>query len=124
MKVLGEFLRIFWAVPLLALLVSCGPEVNPGSSLDPEETFTAFCNALLACPEENAMASYGSQEGCEDTHRTNYEGRSRSCQHHVLLLEDCLSTLTCYELRDYVEVRGSLCDDERDRLHQAGCTGL
>lgn len=112
--------------PLLAMpiLLHCGPETAPEPGLDPEETFTAFCEALFACRDEESAFLYGSQEGCEDAHRMNYEDRSPLCQEHVLALEDCLSMLTCDEIQDYVDATGSACDDERSRLGEAGCSAL
>ena len=114
------------AFPMLLITLSvgcCGPEIQEHPEFDPEETFTAFCEALFACPEEEAVGLYESQEGCEDVHRMNYQERNSTCKERVLMLEDCLADLTCQELDDYVEARGSACDDERDHLVER-CTPL
>jgi hypothetical protein len=112
-------------VLLILAVVGCACGPDDGHTLDPEETFTAFCSNLFACPDTTeAMLEYGSQSGCEDVHRMDYEDRTPTCRNQVLALEDCLSTLTCRELEVYVEVGGSACDDERERLGQEGCMGL
>lgn len=107
----------------LLVMPHCGPGDSPAPGLDPEETFTAFCETLFTCPDVGAMLDYGSQEGCEDVHRMNYDDRDSTCRVRVLMLEDCLSDRTCQEIDDYVEVRGSACDDERSHLSEL-CTPL
>jgi hypothetical protein len=97
-----------------AVMTHCGPEVDQGSGLDPEETFTAFCEKLFACPEEFALETYGSQKGCEDVHRADYEGRDRTCKEVVLIAEDCMAKLSCNELPS----------DCKIRLDEEGCDTL
>lgn len=99
-------------------LTQCGPETSDDSVLDPEETFTAFCETLFLCPEVDAMGYYGSQEGCEDVHRADHQERDQVCREIVLMLEDCLAELTCLELED------NGCSDLRTRLGQEGCRPL
>lgn len=103
-------------VALLVFTTACGPSDEPG--LDPEETITAFCEALFACPDARAMETYGSREGCEDVHRMDYEDRDPICQEAVLVLEDCLADLSCQDLVD------DGCGDLRLGLGQQGCQPL
>ena len=110
--------RTLWLVFALLLTTQCGPEVSDGSDLDPEETFTAFCETLFACPEAGAVESYGSQVGCEDVHRMDYEDRDSVCREAVLVLEDCLAGLSCHDLVN------NGCGDLRLRLGQQGCWPL
>src|SRR5690606_19480642 len=79
---LGQMFRTATFVALLVFTTACGPSDEPG--LDPEETITAFCEALFACPDARAMETYGSREGCEDVHRMDYEDRDPICQEAVL----------------------------------------
>jgi hypothetical protein len=106
-----------------ATLFACGP--SPGEpALDPEEVFTAFCANLFACPDAtDAIGAYGSQERCEDVHRMNHDLRDAECRSRVLALEDCLASLACEELRDYIHASGSSCDEERLHLLE-DCTPL
>jgi hypothetical protein len=100
----------------MAVVLACGP-TDDAPELDPEEVFTAFCSTLFACPDvTDAMDTYGSRAGCEDVHRMDHEMRNATCRPRVLMLEDCLATLTCLELDDYVQATGSACDEERFRL--------
>ena len=112
------YCRTSWLIAMLLLTTQCGPEVSDEPDLDPEETFTAFCETLFACPEANAEDDYGTRDGCEDVHRTDYEERDSTCQDAVLLLEDCLAALSCYDL-----VHDS-CGDLRLQLGQQGCWPL
>lgn len=100
---------------MTSMMIACGPTDDP--DLEPEEVFTAFCANLFACPDANdAMGVYGSQEECVDVHHMDHERRDTTCRPRVLLLEDCLATLTCHELEDYIQATGSACDDERLHL--------
>ncbi len=60
-------------VVTLLVTLHCGPDDPQTSGLDPEETFTAFCETLFTCPEFGAMNNYGSQEGCEDVRLTSQD---------------------------------------------------
>ena len=93
---------------------SCGPEVATEPDLDLEEVLEAFCEKLFACPEEEAIAEYGSQDACEDVHRDDYESRDRACKDVVLAVEDCLAELSCNELPG----------DCKDQLSEEGCEPL
>jgi hypothetical protein len=116
-------MRRFVVVAITMMGCACGPEIDD-AVLDPEETFTAFCSNLFACPDmTDAQIDYGSKSGCEDVHRADYDMRSSLCRNRVLVLEDCLASLTCQELDDYIEATGSACDEERSNLKEE-CTGL
>lgn len=103
----GVVLAVVWSI-----MVACGPADDP--DLDPEDVFTEFCSRLFACPDTtDAMGTYGSHRECVNVHHMNYENRDAVCRPRVLSLEDCLATLTCDELEDYIQATGSDCDDER-----------
>jgi hypothetical protein len=109
--------RRSWLLTTLLCLAECGPEASQEPELDPEETITAFCETLFACPEEEAMATYGSLNGCKDVHWRDYEERNPTCREIVLVLEDCLAGLNCDELEDS-------CSDWRLRLGREACAPL
>ena len=109
--------------PLVAVLLivngACSQSDTNEPNLDPDETIAEFCQALFACPGTESVAEYGTPEGCEGVHRNDYDDRDEPCQRLVLELEECRSSLTCYELE---RVEG--CHDEIAALGNAGCRGL
>jgi len=97
-----------------SLGATCEGPPYPGSELDGEETFAEYCANLFACPEVTfAEGIHGTHGECVDVHRRDYEQRDTACRLRVLVLEDCLATLTCSELQAYREESGSTCDEAR-----------
>lgn len=105
MKLSGLILSLV----LWTLGSACGPEHS--QEPDPDEIIAAFCENLFACPETIAVLGYDSIDYCETVSRDDYEMRDSACRQRVLLLEECLSELTCEEL-DVDQP----CSDERNFL--------